>query len=109
MYLMAAGVSGGGPIIGAWNANNSEPHYRRATSVALAVLAANAVCFLAIRNILSFIILIFLISFQGGILSTWSYPTTDGPKFRTTTIMNLMLYVVYVSLCLIRYRTPVFE
>ena len=45
MYLMAAGVSGAGPIISAWNANNSEPHYRRATSVALSVLAANAVCF----------------------------------------------------------------
>ena len=42
---MAAGLSGIAPIISAWLANNSEPHYRRATSVALVVLAANAVCF----------------------------------------------------------------
>ena len=42
---MTSGVSGVGPILSAWIANNSEPHYRRATSVALGVFAANAVCF----------------------------------------------------------------
>ena len=26
-------------------------------------------------------------------MSTWSYPTKDGPKFHKTTIMNLLLYV----------------
>jgi hypothetical protein len=45
LYLMASGVFGGGPILGAWLANNSEPHYRRATSVALYLLVGNAVCF----------------------------------------------------------------
>ena len=40
---MASGVSGTTPILHAWNANNSEPHYRRATSVALLVLAGNVV------------------------------------------------------------------
>ena len=42
---MVVGVSGASPILSAWLANNSEPHYRRATTVALSVLAANAVCF----------------------------------------------------------------
>ena len=42
---MASGVSGLSPILAAWMANNSETHYRRATSVALAVFAANSVCF----------------------------------------------------------------
>ena len=45
LYLMIIGLSGCGPIFFAWIANNSEPHYRRATSVALAVLGSNAVCF----------------------------------------------------------------
>jgi len=26
----------------------------------------------------------------GGILSTWSFPTKEGPHFRKTTIMNLV-------------------
>jgi len=74
LYLMTAGVSGINPILNAWLANNSEPHYRRATSVALAVLAFNS----------------------GGILSTWSFPTKDGPKFHKTTIMNLIFCIIVV-------------
>ena len=42
---MTGGVAGANPILYAWLANNSEQHYRRATSVALAVLAGNSVCF----------------------------------------------------------------
>jgi hypothetical protein len=45
LYLMALGAAGPNPVFAAWLANNSEPHYRRATTVALAVLAANCVCF----------------------------------------------------------------
>ena len=45
LYLMTAGVSGANPVLSAWLTNNSEPHYRRATSVALTVLAFNSVCF----------------------------------------------------------------
>ena len=91
LYMVAAGVYGITPILSAWLANNSEPHYRRATSVALVVLAANAVCFFFCE----FFFFAYSISilFQGGILSTWSYPTKDGPKFHKTTIMNLLLYV----------------
>jgi hypothetical protein len=89
---MAVGVSGVNPILAAWLNNNSEPHYRRATSVALGVLAVNAVCFFGDKYTIKFSLLISYI-FQGGILSTWSFPTKDGPKFRNTTIMNLMLYV----------------
>ena len=32
-----------GPILNTWFANNSEPHYRRATSVALNLIFANSV------------------------------------------------------------------
>ena len=33
------------PILSTWIANNSEPHYRRATSVALGFIATNAVSY----------------------------------------------------------------
>ena len=33
----------------------------------------------------------FFFFFQGGILSTWSFPSKEGPKFRKTTIMNIIL------------------
>jgi len=79
LFLMAAGVLGATPILSAWLANNSEPHYRRATSVAIFVLAVNI----------------------GGILSTWSFPTKDGPKFRRTTIINLAFCIFVIVGCFI--------
>jgi hypothetical protein len=42
---MTAGAYAANPILAAWMANNSEPHYRHATSVALSVFAVNSVCF----------------------------------------------------------------
>ena len=42
---MEAGVSGISPVLFAWMTNNSETHYRRATSVALAGLSFNVVRF----------------------------------------------------------------
>jgi len=41
---MVPGVYASTPVLAAWIANNSEPHYRRATSVALGFMAANSVC-----------------------------------------------------------------
>jgi hypothetical protein len=60
--------------MGAWMANNSEPHYRRATSIAFGIIATNI----------------------GGILSTWSFPTGEGPRFTKTTIMNLVFCIIIV-------------
>ncbi|PPQ69365.1 hypothetical protein CVT26_002520 [Gymnopilus dilepis] len=79
LYLMVPGVYAPVPVITAWMANNSEPHYRRATSVALGFIATNS----------------------GGILSTWRYPTKEGPRFRNTTIMNLTFTVVVVVFSLL--------
>ena len=39
------GLSGAAPILSAWFANNSEPHYRRATSIALNLIFSTPVCF----------------------------------------------------------------
>ncbi|KAF8159942.1 MFS general substrate transporter [Crassisporium funariophilum] len=74
LYLMVPGVYATAPVLSAWMANNSEPYYRRATSIALGFVATNS----------------------GGILSTWSYPTKDGPRFRNTTIMNLIFSILVV-------------
>ena len=42
---MVPGVYATAPVLAAWVANNSEPYYRRATSVAMGFIAANSVCF----------------------------------------------------------------
>jgi hypothetical protein len=92
LYLMVPGVYATTPVLAAWMANNSEPYYRRATSVAIGFIAANSVRFgdkyIIIINSYSIRII-----FQGGILSIWSFPTKEGPKYKKTTIMNLILYV----------------
>ncbi|KAF8962023.1 MFS general substrate transporter [Flammula alnicola] len=85
LYLMVPGVYATAPVLGAWMANNSEPYYRRATSIAFGFIATNS----------------------GGILSTWRFPTKEGPKFRKTTIMNLTFscLVVVGSLLNVVYLT----
>uniref|UniRef100_A0A8H7XRX8 Major facilitator superfamily (MFS) profile domain-containing protein n=1 Tax=Psilocybe cubensis TaxID=181762 RepID=A0A8H7XRX8_PSICU len=79
LYLMVPGAYAIVPIISAWFANNTEPHYRRATSIALGLGLGNC----------------------GGILSTWSYPSNEGPKYRKTTIMNLVFSLVMMVLTMI--------
>jgi len=68
LFLSVSGTYALPPILSAWMANNSEPHYRRATSVAIGFVATNA----------------------GGILSTWRFPKKEGPRFVKTTIMDLV-------------------
>ena len=85
---MVPGVYGVVPIASAWLANNSEPYYRRATSIAAAFIAVNSVGQFLSPQILD---LNRIILAQGGILSTWRFPTREGPKYRKTTIMNLVL------------------
>ncbi|KAF9480332.1 MFS general substrate transporter [Pholiota conissans] len=72
LYLMVPGIYATAPVMAAWMANNSEPYYRRATSVAFGFIATNS----------------------GGILSTWRFPTKEGPRFRKTTIMNLVFSII---------------
>ena len=45
LYLMVPGTYAVTPVLAAWMANNSEPYYRRGTSVALGFITANSVCF----------------------------------------------------------------
>ena len=87
LYLMVPGTSAVGPVISAWLANNSEPYYRRGTSVSMGIISANSVGFGDKYNNFPAQFPIF----QGGILSIWCYPTNEGPKFKKTTVMNLSL------------------
>lgn len=43
LYLMVPGVYATIPVISAWFSNNTEPYYRRATSIALGLVFANCV------------------------------------------------------------------
>ncbi|KAL0959957.1 hypothetical protein HGRIS_011621 [Hohenbuehelia grisea] len=74
LYLSVPGIYASAPLIMAWMANNSEPYYQRATSTALSFVATNS----------------------GGILSTWRFPTKEGPKFVHTTIMDLVFSVLII-------------
>jgi len=76
LYLTVPGVYAVAPILSAWMANNSEPYFRRATSIAAGFIATNS----------------------GGILSTWRFPTKEGPRFTKTTIMDLTFSVLVVIL-----------
>ena len=100
LYLMTAGPYAASPILSAWMANNSEPHYRHATSVALGVLAINCVRF-GYKFTINFLKQKTFPIYQGGIFSTWSFPSKDGPKFRNTTIINLTLYVRFLCIVII--------
>ena len=90
LYLMVPGVYASAPVLAAWMANNSDPYYRRASSVVMGFIAANSVSF-GVKYITNFLLNSYL--FQGGILSIWSFPMKDGPKYKKATVMNLILYV----------------
>ncbi|KAL9710558.1 hypothetical protein Ac2012v2_006094 [Leucoagaricus gongylophorus] len=74
LYFTIPGIYAATPILSAWMANNSEPYFRRATSIAYGFIATNA----------------------GGILSTWRFPTKEGPRFTKTTIMDLVFSVLMI-------------
>ena len=88
---MTAGAYGANPILSAWMANNSEPHYRHATSVALGVFAVNSVSF-GYKLLLS----VFFFSnhvpiYQGGIL----VPGVSQPR----TVQNSAKRQLSISYC----------
>ena len=65
LYLQIIGGYTAAPCLSTWNANNVQPHYRRATAIAIDFMASNF----------------------GGIVSTWLF--TGPPRFRKATRINL--------------------
>ncbi len=66
LFLQITGSYAMAPCLSTWNANNVQPHYRRATAVALGYIGTNS----------------------GGIVSTWLF--TDAPRFQKATHVNLV-------------------
>ncbi|KAF9038139.1 MFS general substrate transporter [Panaeolus papilionaceus] len=71
LFFTVSGSYPMGPLGAGWAANNSEPHYRRATSIGLGFVASSC----------------------GAILSTWRFPTKEGPRFTKTTIQTLVFAI----------------
>ncbi|KAI9614499.1 hypothetical protein KEM48_005964 [Puccinia striiformis f. sp. tritici PST-130] len=71
LFISLAGVYSTIPPLSAWQSNNSECHYRRASSIALGFIASNL----------------------GGILSTWMFPQSEKPGYRTGTLLSLAFCV----------------
>ncbi|KAH9994533.1 MFS general substrate transporter [Russula compacta] len=65
LYPQIIGSYAIAPCLSTWIANNVQPHYRRATAIAIAFVATNL----------------------GGIVSTWLF--TDPPRFHKATSINL--------------------
>ncbi|POW15548.1 hypothetical protein PSTT_02118, partial [Puccinia striiformis] len=68
LFLAIPGVLSLIPPIGAWAANNSDGHYRRATAIAFSYSTSTV----------------------GGILSTWLFPHSQAPRYRPGIIVNLV-------------------
>jgi hypothetical protein len=66
LYLQIVGSYAAAPCLSTWNANNVQPHYRRATAIAIGFIATNT----------------------GGIVSTWLF--TDPPHFQKASRINLV-------------------
>jgi hypothetical protein len=79
-FLMAVGMYASVPCILVWNSNNSAGHYKRATTSGMQLAIANC----------------------GGFVSTFIYPSKDGPQFHRghSVVLGLLclswlLYVAY--------------
>ncbi|KAI0345948.1 MFS general substrate transporter [Trametopsis cervina] len=76
LFLQIVGVYCVAPCLSTWNANNVQPHFRRATAIAMAFMATNV----------------------GGIVSTWLF--TGAPRFHTATCVNLASSLAMGFFCL---------
>ena len=75
LHLEIIGNYGISSCLATWLANNVQPHYRRATAIAIFAFAANI----------------------GGIVSPWFF--TDPPRFHKATSVNLAVSLVLAASC----------
>ncbi|KAJ5487985.1 hypothetical protein N7530_002285 [Penicillium desertorum] len=82
-FLMATGQYASVPCILVWLSNNSAGHYKRATTSALQLAIANA----------------------GGFVSTFNYPSRDGPLFHRghTIVLGLLVFAWFMILLNVLY------
>ena len=83
LYLMVSGVYGTTPVLSAWMANNSEPYFRRATSVAIGFIAINAVCFACvIIVIIIYLVFVLFFSTSGRHFEYLAFPNQRRTKIQ---------------------------
>jgi hypothetical protein len=77
LFLQVIGAYTMAPLLSSWMPNNLAPYYKRVTGVAFGFISTNS----------------------GGILSTWLFPTTDAPRYRTATwtAMGLSLSIAVLA------------
>ncbi|OAV92254.1 hypothetical protein PTTG_27667 [Puccinia triticina 1-1 BBBD Race 1] len=86
LFLSTAGIYSASPTLYAWIANNSAPHYRKATAIALGPIAANT----------------------GGIVSTWLFASSQDSHHQAGPIVNLCFaagIAVFCSINLVWLRS----
>lgn len=76
LFLQIIGAYTLAPLLSSWMPNNLAPYYKRVSGIAFGFISTNS----------------------GGILSTWLFPTTDAPRYRTATWTALGLTVSIVVL-----------
>jgi len=79
LFLQVIGAYTMAPLLSSWMPNNLTPYYKRVTGVAFGFISTNS----------------------GGILSTWLFPTTDAPRYRTATWTALGLSLSIAALAVI--------
>lgn len=69
LFFQVMGAYVGAPLLSTWMPNNLAPFYRRVTGIVLGFVVTNC----------------------GGILSTWLFPRHEGPNYRKATSLLLGL------------------
>ncbi|KAI9627319.1 hypothetical protein KEM48_009946 [Puccinia striiformis f. sp. tritici PST-130] len=67
------------PSLGAWTADNSEPHKRKATAIALGAMVANS----------------------GGLFSVWIFVLGKKPRYHLPTAFNIFFGVAIIVCCIL--------
>lgn len=71
LFFQVSGAYIGAPLTSTWMPNNLAPFYRRVTGIVCGFILTNS----------------------GGILSTWLFPTTEGPDYKRGTTILLGLCI----------------
>ncbi|THH13188.1 hypothetical protein EW146_g7001 [Bondarzewia mesenterica] len=97
LFLQIVGIYGVAPCTSTWNANNVQPHYRRATAVGLAFVFTNlgGQSILALSHTLE----AYVTWFPEGMVSTWIF--VGPPRFHSASAVNLSFAIGSVALFLI--------
>ncbi|GAA5866999.1 hypothetical protein JCM8547_008404 [Rhodosporidiobolus lusitaniae] len=85
LFLAITGVYATAAPLITWLPNNSAPHYRRATAVAMGFIATNS----------------------GGIASTWLFPATAAPRYEIATrvLISMCCIILLASSLNLAYLT----